>query len=125
LVWTINRKIWQNYPLFFILVFLIFRYYNTTNFTENKMAALQKLQEKIEQWKTDHEAIKAQNADLKSQLAGVAEAQKANESLLIEVEAKETQRKTLEETVSALQNELAEKDAEIEKIIAQVETLLA
>lgn len=89
------------------------------------MAALQKLQEKIEQWKIDHEAIKAQNADLKSQLAGVAEAQKANESLLIEVEAKETQRKTLEETVSALQNELAEKDAEIEKIIAQVETLLA
>ena len=89
------------------------------------MAALQKLQEKIEQWKHDHETLKAQNADLKSQLAGVAEAQKANESLVIEVEAKATQCKALEESVASLQRELEEKDTEIEKIIAQVETLLA
>ena len=89
------------------------------------MAALQKLQEKIEQWKNDHEALKTQNADLKSQLAGVAEAQKANESLKIEVEAKTTQCQTLDETVTSLRRELEEKDTEIEKIIAQVETLLA
>ena len=89
------------------------------------MSALQKLQEKIEQWRVDHETLKSQNADLKSQLAGVAEAQKAKESLVIEVEAKTKQCETLEETVSALRRELEEKDTEIEKIIAQVESLLA
>jgi len=89
------------------------------------MAALQKLQEKIEQWRHDHEEIKKQNANLKSQLAGVAEAQKANESLVIEVEAKATQCTELESTVAALRRELEEKDTEIEKIIAQVESLLS
>ena len=89
------------------------------------MSALQKLQEKIEEWKNDHETLKSQNADLKSQLAGVAEAQKAKESLVIEVEAKTKQCDTLEETVSTLKRELEEKDTEIEKIIAQVESLLA
>jgi len=89
------------------------------------MNALQKLQEKIEQWRRDHEELKTQNANLKSQLAGVAEAQKANESLVIEVEAKATQCTTLEETVATLRRELEEKDAEIEKIIAQVEMLLS
>ncbi|PTB83730.1 hypothetical protein C9926_01435 [Sulfurovum lithotrophicum] len=89
------------------------------------MAALQKLQEKIEQWRRDHEELKRQNADLKSQLAGVAEAQKANESLVIEVEAKTTQCRELESTVATLRRELEEKDTEIEKIIAQVESLLS
>ena len=89
------------------------------------MNALQKLQEKIEQWRRDHEELKTQNANLKSQLAGVAEAQKANESLVIEVEAKATQCTALEETVATLRRELEEKDAEIEKIIAQVEMLLS
>ena len=89
------------------------------------MAALQKLQEKIEQWRHDHEEIKKQNANLKSQLAGVAEAQKANESLVIEVEAKATQCTELESTVATLRRELEEKDNEIEKIIAQVESLLS
>ena len=88
------------------------------------MSALQKLQEKIEQWRRDHEELKIQNANLKSQLAGVAEAQKANESLLIEVDAKDTKLLELENTVETLRRELEEKDAEIEKIIAQVETLL-
>ena len=89
------------------------------------MAALQKLQEKIEQWRRDHEELKKQNANLKSQLAGVAEAQKANESLVIEVEAKATQCTELETTVATLTRELEEKDSEIEKIIAQVESLLS
>ena len=89
------------------------------------MAALQKLQDKIEQWRRDHEELKKQNANLKSQLAGVAEAQKANESLVIEVEAKATQCTELESAVATLRRELEEKDTEIEKIIAQVESLLA
>jgi len=89
------------------------------------MSALQKLQEKIEQWKRDHEEIKRQNTDLKSQLAGVAGAQEDKEALNRELEAKENLCKTHEETIASLQKELREKDEEIEKIIAQVETLLA
>ncbi len=89
------------------------------------MSALQKLQEKIEQWRRDHEELKTQNTDLKNQLAGVAEAQKVNESLMIEVEAKRTQCTELENTVATLRRELEEKDIEIEKIIAQVESLLS
>jgi len=89
------------------------------------MTALIRLQEKIEQWKKDHEAIKSQNADLKSQLAGVAEAQKQKDSLVIEMEAKTQECEALKVSVTALQNELEEKDAEIEKIIAQVESLLS
>ena len=89
------------------------------------MSALQKLQEKIEEWKKDHESLKAQNADLKNQLAGVAVAQKENESLVINVEAKRKECESLEETVALLELELEEKDTEIEKIIAQVESLLS
>ena len=89
------------------------------------MSALNRLQEKIEQWRQDHEELKKQNANLKSQLAGVAEAQKANESLTIEVEAKSTQCTALEESIASLKKELEEKDIEIEKIITQVESLLA
>ncbi len=89
------------------------------------MSALQKLQEKIEEWKNDHESLKSQNADLKSQLTGVAEAQKENQLLTLEVDARTKQCETLEESVSTLKRELEEKDTEIEKIIAQVENLLA
>ncbi|SFV70512.1 hypothetical protein MNB_SV-3-382 [hydrothermal vent metagenome] len=89
------------------------------------MSALQKLQGKIEEWKKDHEALKVQNANLKSQLAGVAEAQKVKESLMIEVEAKTKRCESLEETIASLRRELDEKDVEIEKIISQVESLLA
>jgi chromosome segregation ATPase len=72
------------------------------------MSALQKLQEKIEQWRVDHEALKGENAKLRGELSNVSEYQ--NEQ---EVE------------IAALKRELEEKDTEIEKIIAQVETLLA
>lgn len=72
------------------------------------MSALQKLQEKIEQWRADHEALKSENAQLRA-----------------EVESLVAQKNEKEEKVAALENELEEKDAEIEKIIAQVETLLA
>lgn len=89
------------------------------------MSALQKLQEKIEQWKLDHEKIKRENIELKSQLAGVTGAQEDKEALKNELEAKVTQCQTYEETIQSLQNELKEKDEEIEKIITQVEALLA
>lgn len=89
------------------------------------MSALQKLQEKIEQWKLDHEKIKRENIELKSQLAGVTGAQEDKEALKNELETKVTQCQTHEETIQSLQNELKEKDEEIEKIITQVEALLA
>jgi len=72
------------------------------------MSALQKLQEKIEQWRVDHESIKAENAQLKVELGNASGAQGEKDTL-----------------IETLRNELAEKDAEIEKIIAQVESLLS
>ena len=72
------------------------------------MAALQRLQEKIEQWKVDHEALKRENEKLKEELQN-ASGSKGEQEALIE----------------SLKKELEEKDAEIEKIIAQVEMLLA
>ncbi len=72
------------------------------------MSALQKLQAKIEQWRVDHEALKNENAQLKVELSNVSGSQSEKES-----------------QIAALRRELEEKDAEIEKIIAQVESLLA
>ena len=72
------------------------------------MAALQKLQEKIEQWRVDHEALKSENAQLKAELSNASGSQNAQEA-----------------QIATLKRELEEKDAEIEKIIAQVESLLA
>ena len=72
------------------------------------MAALQKLQEKIEQWRADHEALKNENAQLKIELSNVSGSQTQQEA-----------------QIATLKRELEEKDAEIEKIIAQVESLLA
>ena len=72
------------------------------------MSALQKLQEKITQWKADHEAIKSENEQLKTELANVSGSQNEKDAI-----------------IESLKRELAEKDAEIEKIIAQVEALLS
>ena len=68
------------------------------------MSALQKLQSKIEAWRLEHEALKNENIQLKTQLDA------ANDS---------------QGELEALKRELTEKDEEIEKIIAQVESLLA
>ncbi len=89
------------------------------------MSALQRLQEKIEQWRRDHDELKRQNADLKSQLAGVAGAHEAKEALRLELENTKSQCQSHEESITSLQQELKEKDEEIEKIIAQVESLLS
>jgi len=89
------------------------------------MSALQKLQEKIEQWKRDHEALKEQNAELTSQLATAAGAQEAQEALRTELENKNNLCQNHEESIASLQQELRDKDTEIEKIIAQVEALLS
>jgi len=72
------------------------------------MSALQKLQEKIEQWRVDHEALKSENAQLKMELSNASGSQSQQEA-----------------QIATLKRELEEKDTEIEKIIAQVESLLA
>ena len=72
------------------------------------MSVLQKLQEKIEEWRVDHEALKSENAQLKVELSTVSGSQNEQAS-----------------QIAALKNELEEKDVEIEKIITQVESLLS
>jgi len=72
------------------------------------MSALQKLQEKIEQWRVDHEALKSENAQLKVELTNASGSQNEKDM-----------------QIANLQRELEEKDTEIEKIIAQVESLLS
>ncbi len=89
------------------------------------MSALQKLQEKIEQWKVNHEALKEQNSQLKSQLESASGAVEEIESLKNRLEQKSQECISLQESVGRLEQDLAEKDAEIEKIITQVEALLA
>jgi len=98
-----------------MLFSLKFCYYNTKKnmfsriFRKGKeMSALQKLQEKIEQWRRDHEALKNENAQLKMELSNASGSQSQQEA-----------------QIESLKRELEEKDAEIEKIIAQVESLLA
>ena len=71
------------------------------------MPALQKLQEKIEQWRAGHEALKSENAQLKIELSNLSGYQSEQEA-----------------QIAALKRELEEKDAQIEKIVAQVEALL-
>ena len=89
------------------------------------MSALNRLQEKITQLKTGYETIKQQNEDLKSQLTTMSSSQSEQEMLINNLRAEAEKVQSLESTVETLKRELLEKDAEIEKIIAQVEALLA
>jgi predicted nucleic acid-binding Zn-ribbon protein len=72
------------------------------------MSALKKLQEKIEQWRVNHEALKNENIQLKVEISSISGSQSDKDA-----------------QIEALKDELLEKDKEIEKIISQVETLLA
>ena len=72
------------------------------------MSALQRLQEKIEQWRVDHEALRNENSQLRHDLNNSSDAHGEKDSI-----------------IDSLRNELVEKDGEIEKIIAQVESLLS
>ena len=89
------------------------------------MSALNRLQEKITQLKTGYEAIKQQNEELRNQLTTMSSSQSEQEMLINNLRAEAEKVQSLESTVETLKRELMEKDAEIEKIIAQVEALLA
>ena len=113
------------------IIFKYFRYYNTANkkYTllqkVKRMTILERLQEKIEQWKKNHEALKEENAELKGQLENVAKTEEGQKALKHELEEKVKECRSLEESIAVLELELEEKDQEIEKIITQVESLLA
>jgi len=81
------------------------------------MSALDRLKEKVEVWKTQIDTLEKRNKELEAQLkeaAGSDEVEKLR-ATLSEYEA----------TITALRNEIQEKDDEIEEIIAKVEALLA
>jgi len=99
---------WVRPTLRVILILIIFAIITQQNIMEKSMSALQRLQEKIEQWRVDHEALKSKNAQLK-----------------VEIERLSGSQGDKDTEIELLQLELQEKDAEIEKIIAQVEALLA
>ncbi|MFK5976487.1 MAG: hypothetical protein QM493_08275 [Sulfurovum sp.] len=69
------------------------------------MSPLQKLREKIEQWKLKYNRLQEENSRLKADLDAVAQNKDSSQ-------------------IIALKRELEEKDREIEKIITQVEALL-
>jgi chromosome segregation ATPase len=75
---------------------------------EKSMSALQRLQEKITQLKVDFENVRRENEQLRNELMNATGSQSEKE-----------------QQIEALRRELDEKDAEIEKIIAQVESLLS
>jgi chromosome segregation ATPase len=75
---------------------------------EKSMSALQRLQEKITQLNVDFENVRRENEQLRNELMNATGSQSEKE-----------------QQIEALRRELDEKDAEIEKIIAQVESLLS
>ncbi len=72
---------------------------------ERYMSPLQKLKEKIEQWKLKYNKLQEENSRLQADLDAVAQNKDSSQ-------------------IIALKRELEEKDKEIEKIITQVEALL-
>jgi predicted RNase H-like nuclease (RuvC/YqgF family) len=75
------------------------------------MSAFEKLKEKIEDLVKVQKELKKENVQLKKELEGASP-------------AKKTKGKDNSKEIEALKKELKEKDDEIEKIIAQVESLL-
>lgn len=67
------------------------------------MYALQRLQDKIEELKLSFDILKEENEELKMQISNIV---------------------PLEEEIVLLRGELAQKDTEIEAIIAKIEALL-
>ena len=81
------------------------------------MSALDRLKEKIETWKKRIDELEQENKELRQELERVGDETYADETLLAELAE-------CQNTVSALQEDIAEKDKEIEAIIAKVEALI-
>ena len=72
------------------------------------MSALSRLQEKIEQLKSNYEAMRRESDEMRAKIDGVS----GNEH-------------EMQKTINAIRYELEEKDREIEEIVTKVESLLA
>jgi len=81
------------------------------------MTALERLKAKINEWKSDYEAIAKENKELKAKL----EASNGNDANCSELESKVAE---LESEIEQLKQEIEEKDVEIESILENVEALL-
>ncbi len=81
------------------------------------MSALDRLKEKIETWKKRLDELEQENRELREQLDRADEGEFADETLLAELAE-------CQNTVTALKEDIVEKDQEIEEIIAKVEALI-
>jgi len=81
------------------------------------MSALDRLKEKVEIWKKRIEELEQENHALQAQLDQAVVGDNVDETLLSDLVE-------CQNTVTALQEDIAEKDQEIEAIIAKVEELI-
>ena len=81
------------------------------------MTALEKLKTKIDEWKTNYEAIEKENKELKAKLENGGSSIQDTTQLEEEITR-------LNAEVEKLKQEIEEKDIEIESILENVEALL-
>ncbi len=89
------------------------------------MNALEKLQKRINALKEAYAKLKQVNEGFKEQIADAASALEENQTLKVALEAAQKRYEACQEELAQLRRELSDKDEEIEKIVAQVEALLA
>ena len=75
------------------------------------MTALERLKAKIDEWKSNYEAIAKENEELKAKLENCGEGNVQDVT-------------QLEEEIAKLKQEIEEKDIEIESILENIEELL-
>ena len=83
------------------------------------MTALEKLKSKIDEWKSNYEAIEKENKELKAKLGTNPESSSVQDTTQLEEEIKR-----LNAEVAKLKQEIEEKDIEIENILENIEELL-
>ena len=89
------------------------------------MATLQQLAEKIAQLKTAFESLKEDNAKMKAQLENATREQADKDQTIAALRQEAERAQSLSEELERVRRELRDKVEEIEKIVAQVEALLA
>jgi len=83
------------------------------------MTALDKLKSKIDEWKTNYEAIAKENEELKAKLGNAPKSSSVQDTTQLEEEIER-----LNAEVAKLKQEIEEKDIEIENILENIEELL-
>ena len=83
------------------------------------MRALDKLKEKINEWKRDYEALAKENSELKAKLENCSESGSVQDVSQLEEEIER-----LNKEIEKLKQEIELKDLEIEDILENIEELL-